>query len=174
MEFKCRSSMDKKTRIKTLFVFFIIAVVIGVLFFVSTNDKLFIVVTISLLTIYISALIFGLYKTPTAYMLSDTALTIISRFSQTSINIKDIRTVRIMDSDDKQGLVRIFGAEGVIGNIGYYSSTKNKKMFVLTSRDTNWIMIETKDNKKVVISPDNLDLVTMLNKMINSYKQINL
>jgi hypothetical protein len=168
MEFKCRSSMDKKTRIKTLFVFLLIAIVIGVLFFVSTNDKLFIVVTISLLTIYISALIFGLYKTPAAYMLSDTALIIISRFSQTSINIEDIRNVKIMDSDDKQGLVRTFGAEGVIGNIGYYSSIKHKKMFVLTSRDTNWIMIETKDNKKVVISPDNLDLVTLLNKMINS------
>jgi|WetSurMetagenome_2_1015567.scaffolds.fasta_scaffold189262_1 hypothetical protein len=162
--------MDKKTRIKTLFVFLLFSILIGVLFLVSNDDKLFKVVTISLLTIYSSALIFGIYKTPAEYMLSDTALIIISRFSRTSINIKDIRTVRIMDSDDKRGLVRTFGAEGVIGNIGYYSSIKHKKMFVLTSRDTNWIMIETRDNKKVVISPDNLDLVIMLNKMINSNK----
>jgi hypothetical protein len=170
MEFKCRSSMDKMTRIKTLFVFLLFAIVTGVLSLTSTNDKIFIVVTITLVTFYISALIYGLYKTPTAYLITDTELVIISRFSQTSINIKDIRNIRTMDSDDKQGLIRTFGAEGVIGNIGYYSSKKHKKMLVLTSRDTNWIMIQTRDNKKVVISPDNLDLVAIINKMINSKK----
>jgi hypothetical protein len=166
MEFKCTSSMDKRTRIKTLFVFLLFAIVIGVLIFIPTNDKILLVVIIVLLLIYISALMVGLYKTPTAYLLTDTALTIISRFSQTSINVKDIRTVRIIDSGDKKGLIRTFGAEGVIGNIGYYSSIKHKEMHVLTSRDTNWVMIETKDKKKIVISPDNLDLVTMLNKLI--------
>jgi hypothetical protein len=167
MEFKSTSSMDKRTRIKTLFVFLLFAIAIGVLIFIPTNDKILIVVIIALLLIITSALMFGLYKTPTAYLLSDTALTIISRFSQTSINVKDIRTVRIIDSGDKKGLIRTFGAEGVIGNIGYYSSIKHKEMRVLTSRDTNWVMIEMKDKKKIVISPDNLDLVTMLNKLIN-------
>jgi hypothetical protein len=159
--------MDKRTRIKTIFVFLLFAIVIGVLIFIPTNDKILIVVIIALLIIYTSALMFGLYKTPTAYLLTDTALIIISRFSQTSINVKDIRTVRIIESGDKKGLIRTFGAEGVIGNIGYYSSSKHKEMHVLTSRDTNWVMIETKDKKKIVISPDNLDLVSMLNKLIN-------
>lgn len=95
---------------------------------------------------------------------------IISRFSQVSINIQDIRNVKIFDSEDKKGLVRTFGVEGVMGYIGYYSSIKHKKMTILASRYTNWILIITKGNKKFVISPDNLDLVSVINSLMNNEK----
>lgn len=159
--------MDKRTRFKTILVFLLFAIIITVSFLVSDNDRIVIGVSIILSVIYLSALSFGIYKTPSSYIITDTELIIAGRFSRTSIKIKDIRNVRRFDYDDKKGLVRTFGAEGVLGNIGYYSSIRHKKMYFLTSRDTNWVMIETNDNKKFVISPDSLYMVELLKKLIS-------
>lgn len=44
-------------------------------------------------------------------------------------------------------------------------------MTILTSRDTNWTLISTKENKKIVISPDDLDLINIVNELIDKMKQ---
>ena len=163
--------MDRRTRIKTVFVFLIFALLTGFLFLKSDNHKELLVFAIFFSLTYLIAWIFGLYKTPISYKVLNSDLLIISRFSQVSINIRDIRNLRIFDSKDRKGLIRIFGAEGVIGNIGFYSSTRNSKMTILTSRDTNWTLISTKDNKKIVISPDDLGLINVVNDLIYKMKQ---
>jgi hypothetical protein len=167
VKFECKSSMDKRTRLKTAVVFLFFVSITAVIFITPVKHSRFVIFPIVSLLIYLIALIFGLYKTPISYKILNNNLLIISRFSKISINIQNIRSVRIFDHEDKRGLVRTFGAEGVIGNIGNYSSIKHKKMTILTSRDTNWILINTKDNKNLVISPDDLDLVNMIN--INKY-----
>lgn len=144
IKFECKSSMDKGTRIKTLFVFLIFALLTSFLFIKSANHKGLLVFAILFSLTYLIAWIFGLYKTPISYMVLNDDLLIISRFSQVSLNIREIRNLRIFDSEDRKGLIRIFGAEGVLGNIGYYSSTRISKMTILTSRDTNWTLIRTK------------------------------
>lgn len=171
VKFECKSSMDKKTRIKTVFVFLIFALLSGFLFIKSDNHIGLLVFAILLSLTYLIALIFGLYKTPISYKVLNGDLLIISRFSQVSINIPEIRNLRIFDMEDRKGLIRIFGAEGVLGNIGFYSSTRNSKMTILTSRDTNWTLISTKENKKIVISPDDLDLINIVNELIDKMKQ---
>jgi hypothetical protein len=169
-KFESKSSMDKGTRIKTGFVFLLFASIAGLFFLISIKQPQLIVVAIILLLIYIVALIYGIYKTPILYKITNGDLLILSRFSKISIKIQDIRSARIFDSEDKKGLVRTFGAEGVLGNIGNYSTIRHKKINVLTSRDTNWILISTYDGKKTVISPDNLDLVNVVNDLINKDK----
>jgi hypothetical protein len=166
MKFESKSSLDKGTRIKTGFVFLLFAFIAGLFFLISIKQPELIVVAIILLLIYIVALIYGIYKTPILYKITNGDLLILSRFSEISIKISDIRGARIFDSEDKKGLVRTFGAEGVLGNFGNYSTIKHKKLNVLTSRDTNWILISTKDGKKTVISPDDLDLVKVINGLI--------
>jgi len=171
VKFECKSSMDKRTRIKTVFVFLIFALLIGFLFIKSTNHKGLLFFAIFFSLTYLIAWIFGLYKTPISYKVLNGDLLIISRFSQVSINIREIRNLRIFDSEDRKGLIRTFGVEGVLGNIGYYSSTKNSKITILTSRDTNWTLIRTKDNKRIVISPDDLGLINIVNELIDKMKQ---
>lgn len=167
VKFESKSSMDKGTRIKTGFVFLLFASIAGLFFLISNKQPQLIVVAIILLLVYIVALIYGIYKTPILYKIANGDLLILSRLSQISVKVSDILSIRIFDSEDKKGLVRTFGAEGVLGNFGNYSTIKHKKLNVLTSRDTNWILISTKDGKKTVISPDDLDLIKVINELIN-------
>ncbi len=170
VKFESKSSMDKGTKIKTGFVFLLFVSIAGLFFIISIKQAGLVVVAIFILLTYISVMIYGFYKTPILYKVSNGVLLIISRFSQISLKIQDIHSVRIFDSEDKKGLVRTFGAEGTLGNIGNYSTIKHKKINVLTSRDTNWILISTNDGKKMVISPDDLDLVKVINDLINKNK----
>jgi hypothetical protein len=105
--------MDKKTRIKTVFVFLIFALLTGFLILKSDNHIGLLVFAILLSLTYLTAWTFGLYKTPISYKVLNGDLLIISRFSQVSISIREIRNLRIFDSEDRKGLIRIFGAEGV-------------------------------------------------------------
>ncbi|WP_319499530.1 PH domain-containing protein [uncultured Draconibacterium sp.] len=166
--FECKSSMDKRTKIKTVFVFLVFALLTSFLFLKSDNHIGLLFFAIFLSLTYIIACIFGIYKTPISYKILNGDLIIKSRFTRKAISIREIRNLRIFDSEDRKGLIRIFGVEGVLGNIGYYSSTRNNKMTILTSRDTNWILIDTKDNEKIVISPDDLALVNLVNKLIKN------
>ena len=170
VNFECKSSMDIKTKMKTVFVFLFMAFMTGFLYMKSDSQKGLLVFAVSLWLIYVIALIFGIYKTPISYKVINNDLLIISRFSQITINIREIRNLRIFDAKDRKGLIRLFGAEGVLGNIGYYSSIRNDKMIILTSRDTNWTLIHKKDNKKIVISPDDLGLINIVNELIDKRK----
>ncbi|MCE4563173.1 hypothetical protein INQ51_02515 [Maribellus sp. CM-23] len=169
--FECKSSMDKRTKMKTIFVFLAFALLTGFLYAKSDNNKAPFVIAIILSLTYLIACVFGIYQTPISYKILNGNLIIKSRLTQKVINIREIFNVRIFDSEDRKGLIRIFGAEGVLGNIGYYSSTRINKMTILTSRDTNWVLINTKDNKKIVISPDDLELVNFVTELIKNKKK---
>lgn len=82
------------------------------------------------------------------------------------ILLKDIRVIREFGLDDRKGLVKTFGVEGVIGNIGRWKSNLHKSLRVITSRDTNWVLIRMKEGKKYVISPDSMELIKKTNEII--------
>jgi hypothetical protein len=109
--------------------------------------------------LYFLLLIMGFYQTPNKYILSDSKLYIKRPYGLIRINISDIKNIREFTPEDKKGWVRTFGAEGLFGNFGRYSSLKHRRLDVYTSRDTNWVLIETTIGKKYIISPDNLKLI---------------
>lgn len=101
----------------------------------------------------------GYYHTPFRYCLSDTKFYIKRPGRLIRIDIKTIKDIREFINDDKLELNRQFGSEGVLGNFGRYSSKKHKRLEFITSRDTNWVLIELYDGKKYVISPDNIEII---------------
>jgi len=158
--FQSNSSLDKRTRIKMLIVF-------GTMVFVSSifiviylkNDKSGIYVFSGIWILYFLFMILGFYQTPNKYILSDSKLYIKRPYGLIRIDIKDIKNIREFTKEDKQGLIRIFGFEGLFGNFGRYASKRHKRLDIYTSRDSNWVLIETSFGNKYVISPDDLKLI---------------
>ena len=148
--------MDKGTKRKTLFVLGgFIGITIIILILSGKADNIFIIrINIGLIALYLSILSYGILNTPYSYGLSDKFLIINRRRSPLRIPLSGIQKVRVFNEDDKKRLVKVFGAEGVIGNFGRYSTKMHKRLHVLTSRDTNWTLVRMKTGKKYIISPD--------------------
>ena len=157
--------MDKGTKRKSFFVLggFIGIIIIMLLISRKANDHIALLVVIGLLVLYMSALAYGILNTPYSYQLSTELLVINRRRSPLKIPLDEIQKARVFSNDDRKGLVKTFGAEGVIGNLGRFSTNLHKKLHVLTSRDTNWTLILMKTGKKYIISPDNLELIQKIN-----------
>jgi hypothetical protein len=166
--FECKSSMDKMTRFKTIFVasIFIVTMILIYLSSKNSGNGSAIFVILFLLILYSIVMGYGIQNTPISYRLYNTHLVINKRYHPISILLRDIHMIREFDKADKKGLIRTGGAEGVIGNLGHYSSKLHKKLTVYTSRDTNWVLIQTKQGKKYVISPDDLAIVEKINELI--------
>ena len=160
------SSMDKGTKLKTGFVLLIFAIVIGALLFSSLEDTDFIIVPIFVLLIYIAIICYGIYETPVLYTISNDTFSIVSRWNKIHIPLIEIQDARAFESEDKKGLKRNLGASGVLGNFGSYSSSLHKNLTIYTSRDSNWVLINKKNGKKIVISPDDLGMVQILNTLL--------
>ncbi len=95
------------------------AVIIAIFLFISSKskDKISIFIALGLLALYSAALVYGFLNTPYSYQFSNELLMINRRRSPLKIPLKDIQVVRDFNKDDRKGLVKTFGAEGVIGNI---------------------------------------------------------
>ncbi len=166
--FESKSSMDKKTKRKTTFVFCSFIGIIAITLFIQskTRDSISILIASALLAIYLAAIVYGFLNTPYSYKLSNEFLVIYRRRLPIKILLKDIRVIREFSIDDRKGLVKTFGAEGVIGNVGRWSSNLYKSLHVLTSRDTNWTLVRTKQGKNYIISPDNIELIQQVNELM--------
>jgi Bacterial PH domain len=163
--FECKSSMDKGTKRKSIFVFVGIALIIAILLFISrkSEENISILVALGLFALYFAALAYGILNTPYSYQLSKELLVINRRRSPLKIPLDDIQKARVFSNDDRKGLVKTFGAEGVIGNLGRFSTDMHEKLHVHTSRDTNWTLVRMKTGKKYIISPDDLELIQKIN-----------
>ena len=160
--------MDRGTKRKSIFVLVGIAVIITITLLISrkSEENISVWVAFGLLALYFAALVYGILNTPYSYQLSDELLVINRRRSPLKIPLEDIQVVRDFNKDDRKGLVKTFGAEGVIGNIGRFSTDIHKKLHVLTSRDSNWTLIRMKSGEKYIISPDNFELINEVNASI--------
>ena len=158
------SSMDKGTKLKTLFVFLLFACIAGVSWYYIKDQPDLLPFLILLILIYAGIMSYGIAETPVRYTISDDTFSIVSRWNTIRIPLKDIQAVREFGVEDKKKFRKNLGAEGVLGNVGSYSSALHKELTLYTSRDTNWVLMTRKNGKKVVISPDDMGLVEYLRR----------
>ena len=166
--YRSNSSLDKGSKQKMLFVGAIMIFTSLLLIGLGINkDKVLLSFAFGLIVLYFILLIIGFVNKPIAYILTNSELWIKRRSGLIKINLVDTKLIREFNQDDKKGLYRKFGAEGLFGNFGTYSSKLHKTFKVYTSRDSNWVLIVTNSGKKIVISPDDLILIDRTNELIN-------
>jgi len=160
------STLDRKSLILTLVVCVVPTLGLGWLFYrnLATNHVLALILGITA-AMFLLIFVLGGIITPYKYILTNYEFIIKRHFKDIVIPLENIKIIRLMTADDKQGMLRTFGAEGCFGSWGYFQSARHKKLIVFARRYDNRTIIVT-DRKKYVIAPDDLQLIEAVAQQI--------
>ena len=97
-------------------------------------------------------IIIWLYS-PKSYYLDDDRLIIKRQLGKVVINLKDIKNIEKISNEEMKGTIRYFGVGGLFGYYGKFYIPSYGKVIFYATQSKNRILIETKDNKKFLITP---------------------
>jgi hypothetical protein len=92
------------------------------------------------------------------YVLDSDRLIIKRPISDKVILFSEIAQVFLPDQDEFKRTIRIFGVGGIFGFYGKFYNTHFGSMTWYVTQNKNRILIELKSGKKMVISPDDVEL----------------
>ncbi len=94
-----------------------------------------------------------LYK-PQSYLVTPKAIIIKRTVKSVEIPLDQIREVKSISEEEMGLALRLFGNGGVFGFTGYFFSGKMGRMRWYATRKNNYVLIVTKPNKKIILTPD--------------------
>ena len=150
--------INTTTIIKTIIVamLFIIAAII-----VFASGGYWLGISIILLLLVIMVVTY--FCIPRKIIVTDTDIVLYNHGFKRKIPKCDILKARSVTAKDRNGLWRKFAVEGVWGYCGIYASKIHKNLYIYASQNKNWILIET-ERKNYIVSPENLDIIDVINK----------
>jgi len=93
------------------------------------------------------------------YVVNNNELIIKRPVKERKIQISDIQEIRLINPGEMFGTIRTFGVGGLFGYYGLFYNRTFGSMTLYTTQRKNRVIIKTKSNSKIVISPDDLSLV---------------
>ena len=105
---------------------------------------------VTLLLIYFIAFSFR----PINYKIINNLLVIHRLFIDVKIERDNIKSVELIDKNKIHGAIRIFGVGGLFGYFGNFANFEMGKMIWYATRKDRTVLINTKDNKKIILTPD--------------------
>jgi hypothetical protein len=103
---------------------------------------------------------------PQFYILDPVELIIYRPYKDVIIKLKDIQEIRIIDDSDLGRTIRTAGVGGLFGYFGkYYCSNYGSVTFYTTQR-RNKVLIQTYNGDAIIITPDDLQLVSEIRDRI--------
>ena len=78
------------------------------------------------------------------------------------IKLADLAEVRMLKEADMSWTIRTFGVGGLFGHYGRYYNKSLGSFTQYTTRRNNQILIRTRQEKKIIITPDDLSLADKL------------
>lgn len=111
-------------------------------------------------------MIFGLsfVLRPMHYQLHPDQLVIRRLIKSIVIKRTDVSTAKLLTAAEQKGILRTFGSGGFFGYFGYFWNKALGKFMMQATRRDNLVLIEKKDGKKIVISPDDENFITALKR----------
>lgn len=82
------------------------------------------------------------------------------------IAVTDIKEVAVIPDQTSLSAIRVFGVGGFFGYFGYFSSAFIGMFQMYGTQNKNRILITTKKDKKIIITPDNLQLAEELKQQL--------
>ncbi len=149
---KFTTSLDKLAKGITtaVTILFIILTVVQFSLMEETGGLLTILTTGLIILIYL--IVFALR--PIQYEVSAQQLIIQRQFGDVKIDRRQINSVEILDKDQLSMSMRTFGVGGLFGYFGKFSNTKIGSMTWYATRRDKTVLVRTKDNKKIILTPD--------------------
>ena len=151
MEYK--ASYDMTTKIITAGIIILLLTIAILPVFLIDNRGFLITLLISLVHILICIVTF-IYS-PRSYSIASKQITIHRIFKDVVFLREEIESYKIIDKADIKGTIRTFGVGGLFGYFGsFYNTNFGAMTWYLTRRD-KLVLLITKQNKKILLSPDN-------------------
>ena len=151
------TSLDKFNKNTSIIVFVIMLLITGSIFFLTPDDeqnkdKSFALIPLALIPV-ISTVVVYLLR-PNNYSISSDKLLIHRMINNVEINRNNIQSVQEIDESQVKNSLRTFGVGGFFGNFGTFWNGKLGKMTWYVTRKNNFVLVETKDQKKIILTPD--------------------
>lgn len=166
MEFKASLDLFSKF-ITTLVAILFLAII---LFVASLNEHYdFIRFAISIFTIglFVSIFAFCFFYRIKGYVVENGKITVIRPFRDVTIDITQIKDVYTVPKDSLRWTIKTFGNGGLFGYFGhFYNSYHGNLIWYATKRD-NYLIIETLDKGKIVLTPDDVKMISALKREMN-------
>ena len=132
----------------------------------SPSKELAFAIAFSLMMMVLPLVLF--FYRPKSYSITEEAV-VVNRLAGTfRIPFSSISHVIRADRSDMRLAIRTFGNGGIFGFTGTYRNSKFGKMRWFVTQRTNYIVIETTDGKKFVITPDEPE--PCFNEILNRVK----
>jgi hypothetical protein len=109
-----------------------------------------IITTVTLFLIYFISFAFS----PINYEVSAQNLTIHRLLIDVNIDRNQIKNVELLDKEQLAWVIRTFGVGGLFGYYGKFANSKLGSMTWYATRRDKTVLIETLDNKKIILTPD--------------------
>ena len=150
-----KTSMDTFAKGITIGVTILFAVIIFQQYSLIKNagQEIHSYTTVALLLIYFIAFAFR----PLNYKLTTDELTIHRPFLDVKIKRSQIKNVELLNSGDIGLTIRTFGVGGLFGYYGKFANTKLGSMTWYATRKDKTVLVQTVDNRKIILTPDDPD-----------------
>ncbi|MDB5249800.1 MAG: hypothetical protein JWQ40_4194 [Segetibacter sp.] len=147
-----KASLDRLAKGVTISVSILFAIIIGVEVFIywSKWQLSEILTSLFLIAVYLATYFYR----PINYDLTDENLVIHRPFNNVIIKRKNIKSVKSIDKDQMKWTIRTLGVGGFFGYYGQFVNSQLGNMTWYATRQDKTVLIETNDNKKLVVTPD--------------------
>ena len=160
-----KASLDKLAKGITIGVF-IILIAIGQKnareLLAAPNDTTTILIHAGTILLFVTILLISWLYAPKSYTFENNELSINRPIGKVKIKLADIKQVRKLDEKETEGTIRTFGVGGLFGYFGKFHIPKIGHSTFYSTQQKNKILIVTNNDKKIVITPDDITLVDKL------------
>ena len=163
-----KASKDNVVKIVTALVFVLFGFIAqqNVRDLITATDLTTVVINCSVL-LFLIAIIFVCYiLSPRYYQLDETTLTINKAIKSRKLLLREISDVKLITKEDLKGTYRTFGVGGLFG---YYGKFRNQHLGAMTwyaTQNKNYLLLVLKSGDKIVLTPDDIQLVNVLKQKI--------
>jgi hypothetical protein len=162
------ASFDNLVKGITAFVF----ILFGVIGYLSWNSyrqsegefPLWVVLLMTSFFLLILGISWALH--PTGYSLNPDRLTIHRPFSNIDYHLQEIEKIITPSNEDLRWTMRTFGNGGLFGIYGKFWNKKFGSMTWYATRKSNFILLELTNNRRIVITPDDLSMSQVITNLI--------
>lgn len=146
------TSLDKFNKITTIIALIIVIGIILSSFFMSPENgqEIMEIAAIPLIFVFVIVYLFR----PNNYSVSSDKLLIHRMIKDVEINRNNIQSVQEIDESQVKNSLRTFGVGGFFGSFGKFWNGKLGNMTWYVTRKNNFVLVETKDRKKIILTPD--------------------
>lgn len=144
--------LDKFNKTTTIIVIVFLLIISTTIFFLIPDDERNTIDLMVYLPIILCIVVY-LFR-PNNYSVSSDKLLIHRMINNVEINRNNIQSVQEIDESQVKNSLRTFGVGGFFGNFGTFWNGKLGKMTWYVTRKNNFVLVETKDHKKIILTPD--------------------